>query len=84
MVAGCLNCFSPLHPLRKLITFLVGKCSFLYSMFQQTYRVHNRAAVRKLDDDEKGGYSLHTPGGIQSVGIVNLPVLGKIISGRTP
>ncbi|EOA4516125.1 Bro-N domain-containing protein [Klebsiella pneumoniae] len=31
----------------------------------------NRAAVRKLDDDEKGGYSLPTPGGVQSVGIVN-------------
>ena len=30
-----------------------------------------RAAVRKLDDDEKGGYSLPTPGGVQSVGIVN-------------
>ncbi|HBN2547835.1 TPA: hypothetical protein L2B17_005204 [Klebsiella oxytoca] len=33
--------------------------------------VDNRAAVRKLDDDEKGGYSLPTPGGVQSVGIVN-------------
>lgn len=31
----------------------------------------NRAAVRKLDDDEKGGYSLPTPGGVQSVGIVS-------------
>ncbi|WP_142763460.1 BRO-N domain-containing protein, partial [Klebsiella pneumoniae] len=31
----------------------------------------NRAAVRKLDDDEKGGYSLPTPGGVQSVGIVH-------------
>lgn len=31
----------------------------------------NRAAVRKLDEDEKGGYSIPTPGGVQSVGIVN-------------
>lgn len=31
----------------------------------------NRAATRKLDDDEKGGYSIPTPGGVQSVGIVN-------------
>ncbi|HIB8408428.1 TPA: BRO-N domain-containing protein [Enterobacter hormaechei] len=31
----------------------------------------NRAAVRKLDEDEKGGYSIPTLGGVQSVGIVN-------------
>ncbi|WP_407261584.1 BRO-N domain-containing protein [Klebsiella quasipneumoniae] len=31
----------------------------------------NRAAVRKLDDDEKGGYSLPPTVGVQSVGIVN-------------
>jgi len=31
----------------------------------------NRVALRRLDDDEKGEYTIPTPGGMQKVSIVN-------------
>jgi prophage antirepressor-like protein len=31
----------------------------------------NRVALRRLDDDEKGEYTIPTPGGLQKVSIVN-------------
>ena len=41
----------------------------------------NRTQTRRLDDDEKGVYSMHTPGGEQNVGIVNEYGLYNLILG---
>ena len=41
----------------------------------------NRTQTRRLDDDEKGVCSMHTPGGEQNVGIVNEYGLYNLILG---
>ena len=39
----------------------------------------DRSAVRRLDDDEKGVRTMHTPGGAQSVGVINQSGLYSLI-----
>jgi prophage antirepressor-like protein len=39
----------------------------------------DRSAVRRLDDDEKGVRTMHTPGGPQSVGVINESGLYSLI-----
>lgn len=41
----------------------------------------DRTATRRLDEDEKGVYSTHTPGGTQDVSIVNEPGLYALVLG---
>lgn len=41
----------------------------------------DRTATRRLDDDEKGVYSMHTQGGAQDVTIVNEPGLYALVLG---
>lgn len=62
--------FQESHPVREVL--VNGEPWFVAADVCKALDIaDNRAAVRKLDDDEKGGYSLPTPGGVQSVGIVN-------------
>ena len=41
----------------------------------------DRTAIRRLDEDEKGVYSMHTPGGDQELSIVSFPGLLSLILG---
>lgn len=41
----------------------------------------DRTASRRLDDDEKGVCSMHTPGGLQDVTIINEPGLYTLVLG---
>lgn len=41
----------------------------------------DRTASRRLDDDEKGVYSMHTPGGKQDITIINEPGLYSLVLG---
>ncbi len=42
----------------------------------------DRTARRRLDDDEKGVYSMHTPGGNQEMSIINEPGLYSLVLGN--
>ncbi|HHQ5858176.1 TPA: BRO-N domain-containing protein [Enterobacter hormaechei subsp. hoffmannii] len=62
--------FQESHPVR--VVLVEGEPWFVAADVCKALDIaDNRAAVRKLDEDEKGGYSIPTPGGVQSVGIVN-------------
>lgn len=41
----------------------------------------DRTSLRRLDEDERGVDSIHTPGGVQQVGLVNEPGLYSLILG---
>lgn len=61
-----------------------GEIKFVTSDVLKSLEV-DRTALRRVDDDDKGVYSIHTPGGDQTVSVVTEPGLyDLVLSSRKP